>query len=207
MHVAARNLLSFRKTTASEATKAEIIPAPKTGLTKSTTSVTPKSGQKEPRRPDSSSKVESDDIAPECLAIGTPVEMLFGDGVWYKGTIQRFSARSGVYTIVFPDGDVQTAKLPDSDVRVLEHAPPPGQEPALTSPLTNGHRRSSAGSKSGGSTTKGHCHNPSLFLFPLPPVLSSPSERPYEHGGFFTARRFHRCGFEYSVGHLVSTFN
>ena len=53
------------------------------------------------------------------LAVGTKVEMLFADGIWYQGTIERYNPRSGRYTIEFPDGDVQTARLPDKDVRVL----------------------------------------------------------------------------------------
>jgi hypothetical protein len=81
-------------------------------------------------------------MTPECLAIGTPVEMLFGDGVWYEGTIQRFSARSGVYTIVFPDGDVQTAKLPDSDVRVLGQSRGKSGGAAAKSQSTSSHKKS-----------------------------------------------------------------
>ena len=45
--------------------------------------------------------------------------MLFSDGVWYEGMIEKYSARSDRYTIKFPDGDVQTAKLPDKDVRIV----------------------------------------------------------------------------------------
>jgi hypothetical protein len=112
------------------------------------TPTVPKSAQKEQRQPDPIPKEESaaaGEIVPECLAIGTSVEMLFGDGVWYEGVIQRFSARSGVYTIVFPDGDVQTAKLPDKDVRVV------GQ-----------NRRGSAGAGSGKSGAAAKSQSPSL---------------------------------------------
>ena len=53
------------------------------------------------------------------VPLGTKVEVLFSDGKWYEGTIEKYTARSDRYTIKFPDGDVQTAKLPDKDVRLV----------------------------------------------------------------------------------------
>ena len=82
---------------------------------------TPKGGQglRKEQNPDSAKK-SSDDMGTDGrLAVGTKVEMLFADGIWYQGTIERYNPRSGRYTIEFPDGDVQTARLPDKDVRIL----------------------------------------------------------------------------------------
>jgi hypothetical protein len=173
MHISARNLLSSRKT-ASETTKADIQPLPNTA---ESTNIPPRSAEKEKQRPDPNPKQESIAAGPVCLPIGTTVEMLFGDGVWYEGVIQRFSARSGLYTIVFPDGDVQTAKLPDKDVRVLGSTVLPGQgSQLLISRPTNGHRRSSAGPLCGVTSAKDHAASlpPSLFLPPRSPTVPLP---------------------------------
>jgi hypothetical protein len=54
--------------------------------------------------------------------IGLRVEMLFEDGVWYRGRIHRYHPSKNCYTVLFEDGDRQQIAIPDPDVRVLSAA-------------------------------------------------------------------------------------
>ena len=53
------------------------------------------------------------------LAEGTVVMMLYDDGEWYSGWIEKFCSGSGLYVVSFPDGDVQQTRIPDKDVKVV----------------------------------------------------------------------------------------
>ena len=41
------------------------------------------------------------------LPEGTVVKMLYDDGVWYSGWIEKYCGHTGRYVVSFPDGDVQ----------------------------------------------------------------------------------------------------
>eukprot|EP00961_Rhodomonas_salina_P234482 3169136-Rhodomonas_salina.1 len=55
----------------------------------------------------------------EDIEVGTMVKMLFDDGKWYKGTIDKYLKSKNLYTVVFSDGDRQNTKIPADDVQVL----------------------------------------------------------------------------------------
>lgn len=43
------------------------------------------------------------------LAEGTVVRMLYDDGIWYSGWIEKYCGDTGRYVVSFPDGDVQVS--------------------------------------------------------------------------------------------------
>ena len=51
--------------------------------------------------------------------IGTPVRVLFEDGLWYLGWVTDFKTETGKYVVEFEDGDEMDLRIPDKDVEVV----------------------------------------------------------------------------------------
>lgn len=51
--------------------------------------------------------------------LGTPVRVLFDDGLWYAGLVTHFNVATSKYSIQFDDGDQMDMRIPDKDVEVV----------------------------------------------------------------------------------------
>ncbi|KAJ1488057.1 hypothetical protein T484DRAFT_1784526, partial [Baffinella frigidus] len=56
---------------------------------------------------------------PGQIEIGTKVKILFEAGKWYKGVVEKYTARKDKYTVIFPDGYREKIRIPDPDVKIL----------------------------------------------------------------------------------------
>ncbi|KAJ1465327.1 hypothetical protein T484DRAFT_1865237 [Baffinella frigidus] len=57
------------------------------------------------------------------IEIGTEISVLVEGGKWYNGVVEKGSKIEGKYTVLFSDGDRQTIRIPDPDVKILRVLP------------------------------------------------------------------------------------
>ena len=79
---------------------------------------------------------------------GTQVRMIFDDGKWYKGVIEKYYPSRDNYRITFPDGDSQVSKVPGKDCELV------GKPKKAATPAGGGKDKGAAKQETSASSSK-----------------------------------------------------